>query len=179
MSLRELVQICPPPESPLDGYCDGRIEDIRQRYGLVLPEQYVEFGHTYGTGTFEGEDTHVISIFNPFSRFFHEDVEYGRMIASAFFLDQEPQRLLAQQRIKQEALFPLGKDDARASIYWVTDPSDNWRLLLFHGEWESRLEVFNCGLCDFLVGYFTGHLKVGTWEYRARDFGRSLKYRFE
>lgn len=179
MSLHELAMFCPPPPEPVEPFSENRIREIRERYGLVLPPEYVEFGKTYGNGAFVADPGPEILIANPFSSYYHREIAYCRHIATGFFETAEGARTLLERcAIEQRALFPLGHDDAVTFIYWVTNRDPNlWRILLIFGEWEDWLEVFDCGLTDFLAGYFTGRLEVKTWAYREVE-GRRPEFRF-
>jgi hypothetical protein len=179
MSLQELVRLCPPPASPVDAFREGRVEEIRDRYGLVLPDEYIAFGHTYGTGVFtDEEDTHDILITNPSSRHYDKKVQEGQEVIGLFFRAEAARDGLRQHGIDQRALFPLGRDTHRTFLLWVTDlDPGRWRVMVVFPEWHG-VEVFDCGVCDFLTGYFTAQLTVRGWEYLLVN-GRTQRYLFQ
>lgn len=178
-ALEELVRLCPPPQSPVDTDEGNRLQDIKSRYGLVFPEEYVAFCRRYGTGGFVDANSREILIHNVFSRHYDERISYGQEVASYFFGDQPSRRALSDQGIQQESLFPLGRSTGVDFLYWVTHPDpDRWRVLLFYVEWEGWVDVFDCGVVEFLTGYFTGRLHVRIWESFLID-GRPPPYQFE
>lgn len=169
MSLTELMRVCPPPASPVEPFLGGRLEEIRTRYGLVLPAEYIQFARIYGTGRFVGENTHEIFINNPFSGHYHWKVAKEQEFGVEFFaLHDEAKSELARHRIHPTSLFPLGSDGDGAYIYWITDPMASlWHVLLVFYEWPEFIEPMPIGLSDLLVGYFTGNLRVEIWQSRT------------
>jgi hypothetical protein len=176
MSVEALIGLCPPPTSAVDTISDGRLDEIQQRYGLVLADEYVAFGHAYGTGVFESA-MHGIHIHNPFSRYYHKMVQDGRLVIGTFFSDEEASEKLRALGIDQRSIFSLGFDTDRTFFMWVTDSNPaQWRVMAIFPEWNG-VEVFNCGLCEFLTGYFTSQLTIQGLQYLAEN-GHIPRYVF-
>jgi hypothetical protein len=205
MSLSNLIQVCAPPSRPTDFDNEGRLREIQSRYGLLLPEEYVQFTRVYGTGEFCSDNTHYIIIFNPFSLSYFQDVEYGYAMIHAFFTptpsssivshlvrdrpDLIPRMVAHWQHARKKPqaagievgwLLPLGHDTDDGILAWVVRPNEpKWSVLVFYTDRAGyQFELFNFGLCDFLAGYFASQLTVSDWSGRLED-GRVQKYWFE
>ena len=178
MSLDKLIEMCPPPAKPIDSAIEGRVEEVRSRHGLVFPRDYIRFGTIYGTGCFVGENTHLISINNPLSRYYFDNVKRETLAIAAFFEESISQEWLSDHHIDPSCLFPLGHDSDDAYLVWVVTPDpERWKVMLFHYTIDL-VELFDCGISSFLVQYFSSQLAVKGWQHRAAN-GRAPRYRFE
>jgi hypothetical protein len=149
---------------PCDPTADNRIEELLERYGLVFPSEYLEFGAVHGTGGFVGEDTHEIFVSNPFSRHFFDKVEDGQDVLDFFLSEEGIEEDLFNHDILREQLFPLGDATSDGHLFWITTPNpEEWQILLTWPE-DAVFEIFNVGLTRFLVNYFTSQVVVQLWQ---------------
>jgi hypothetical protein len=75
-------------------------------------------------------------------------------------------------------LFPLGKDTDHTHFFAIVDRDPaRWKILLAFLEWDV-IEVFDGGVCAFLVQCFTSQFPVQYWRYRWVD-GKTQQYWFE
>jgi hypothetical protein len=170
---------------------------------LVFPDEYIEFGHLYGTGTFCSQRTHDILILNPFSPTYFDLIHDDEAIIAPFFSSDltasqlaragllqhmmepglqacdEAAEELRRLGIKPSSLFPLGKDTDDAMLAWIVDPDPRrWRVLVqYSGREGHPFEVFNCGVSTFLADYFLSRLEVQGWKDRRID-GKTPHYWF-
>lgn len=72
MAIEELLQVVPPPKSPVDKEKPFAWEAIQRRIQTRLPDDLREFGIHYGTGTFVDGEIFVVS---PFASFYQEYVD--------------------------------------------------------------------------------------------------------
>lgn len=178
MSLVELARLCPPPAHPIDAFADGREEDIKTRFGLTLPDEYIAFGHTYGTGGFEAEDTHEVIVRNPFSRHYYRKIEEDRDVIARFFRRSGPSEFLTVHGLHQEDIFPLGRDTDDAYLFWVVPMEPKpWQVMVIFFT-RDRVELFDQALCSFLLEYFSGRLIVRGWLHRWVE-GEKKRYMFK
>jgi hypothetical protein len=143
-------------------------------------------------------------ILNPFSRHYHEMVEEYLSVLRPFFSKEvaahqmaagglpefmmEPTLEAVEQAseklagigITPNALFPLGHDTDDGNLAWVVHSNpDCWRVLIcYTRRGDNLFEVLDCGLCTFLVDYFSSRLKVQGWAHRLVA-GRAQRYWFE
>src|ERR1700731_591826 len=133
MALDKLIEICSPPSAPIDPLNERRIEEIRSRYGVILPRDYLKFATIHGTGCFVGEDTHLISINNPCSRYYFDNVHRETIILNTFFERAITANWLTNHHIDLDCLFPLGNDSDDVYLAWVMMPNPElWKVMLIY-----------------------------------------------
>jgi hypothetical protein len=181
MSIEELMRLCPPPARPCDPAAAGRVEEVRQRYGVTLPADYLAFGAAYGTGSFMGDtgEAPVIHLHNPFSRYYlanvDRDLEECRFIVSRF---RRLAAALRERSIDVGSLFPLGEDEGNCKLLYVTDPDPRrWRVMTL---WltDDAFDLYDESVTGFLAGYFASRLDVLTWR-NQRGGGPVTRYTFD
>jgi hypothetical protein len=166
MLLSELIQFCPPPSKPLI-YCTPEKErEVSAEVGLTFPRDYIEFCKIYGSGAFESPNTHqfgIADVFAPYREMRRRAARVGiRMLRTNPIF--EPR--LRASSVDKNCLYPLGFDADRRDLIWVTHPDPmKWRVLLLPYD-EDLFEVFDCGVTDFLAGFFSGQLFVQGWQTR-------------
>jgi len=130
MTLENLVRILPPPTHPYNIGTPNEWATIEEALGFVLPTDYKQFTHTYGTGRIAG----FLVVRNPFVasdsdnllRAADDTLEYLR---AAREIDAEtvPYPLYREP----EGLFPWGTTDQEQTLLWhrVGSP-DQWTVVV-------------------------------------------------
>jgi hypothetical protein len=177
MPLDDLLGICPPPLAPKRNTDHDAVAEVARKYGLRYPRDYAEFCWRYGNGGFIASNSHEIRIYNALSRAYDTLVKHALDVINWIFHDPPMAEWLRTHRISGAQLFPLGHDTGESYLDWVTDPDpDKWRVLVVG--WETRrIALYDLGLSEFLVAYFTGKLDVPTWQ-NGRVHGQVPKYSF-
>ncbi len=118
MSIQRLVELVPPPPSPL---ASGPITlgvEVGRKYGVTFPNDYLELCRIYGNGGFVGRDGHEILLHNPFSHYFDKDVKDSRYAMTRFLEDPYASESLSEQGVQASRLFPLGQDTDDVLLQW-------------------------------------------------------------
>lgn len=161
MAIDELVAVVPPPKRPLEAGPVKRWPAIQQSVGLALPDEYRDFGLTYGTGRFwNGE----VQIYNPFSKDYLAIVESELAnlrlatdlgLVVPFPVHPEP-----------AGLFPVGRDHNGHSLFWLTQGKpEKWPIIAKpHGfdEWKQ----YKLPLTTFLARVLTNKTRCVLWMHK-------------
>ncbi|HEY1068500.1 MAG TPA: SMI1/KNR4 family protein [Pirellulales bacterium] len=145
MAISELVAVVPPPQIPRETGPWSSLPNVERRLGTKLPKDIIDLGQTYGTGSFAGN---VITVFNPFSGRYVDDVELFsgiyRQLSEAEGKDAVPYPLFP----KKSGLLIWGRTASGNAMFWRTiGEPDEWPIvLLLHGgffeEWKLSVTTF-------------------------------------
>lgn len=152
----ELVRLVKPPVNPIHLGRYGDVRKIEKRIGLELPDDFIDLGCHYGSGSFCIHNF-MISFLNPFDPDFLQGQEglccpsvkgYLEWVDTSEFLTADPPYKVYPE---EGGLLPIFNDNNGCILCYDTDGSPNdWPLVALprlSGEYES----YAVGLCEFLV----------------------------
>lgn len=154
MSIEALMAVVPPPAEPSEAF-DGPWEPVEAELGRALPQDYKDFVRTYGLGGFS--DFLWINVPRAESPYVRLEAEV-RAAYGIFHDDEEFDQPLWPTR---GGLMTFGKTDFGDYVFWLTrGPPDEWPVVVWgRGTW--KLELFECGLTDFLAGVLKNEIIPG------------------
>jgi hypothetical protein len=143
MGIAGLIELAPPPESPLWA---GRPEDwpaLEAKLGTGLPDDYKQYVAAYGAGGFHG----FLEIITPFSP------KYDLLTKQ-----QRTRTYLEAQDVfpvfpNPGGLLYVGGDDNGNSLCWLTKGGPNCWPIVYCTEDFIEMNVFGMTLSDFLSGW--------------------------
>lgn len=156
--LRKFVALIPPPQRPVEVGSPQQRRRIEKKLGLALPDDLFEFVSLYGSGAFGTEQfSHVISVYNPFSRFYFKVIDDHR---------RDHKGDLAKDTHGKShpffptpgGLFPCATGEADRELYYLTKGEPN-RWPLFACLVSFDFEEFRMGVAEFLYKMFQGSLQ--------------------
>lgn len=156
MSITELTRLVKPPSTPVEPGSLALWEAVQSDLGLRLPNDYYEYGVTYGLGSMCNGFMVIANWGSPNYRAFisHE----SKLI-----------RLAGTSPMKQVSvypetpgLFPWGKDENGSSLCWLTtgEPA-NWPIVIQSREGEEY--KYQLSMTDFLVNIFLNQISCPVW----------------
>lgn len=160
MSINELVKIVPPPEKPREAGTDQEWKSLQKRLGLYLPNDYRDFGMTYGSGEFNDGSIHI---YNPFSKSFLKilESESSRFQMTEQFIGKQPFQFYPAQ----PGLLPFGHDVNGNDLFWFTQGEpDSWPIIL--RDRECTYETWEVPMTTFLAKAFKNEIKPLIWKQR-------------
>ena len=156
MSIRHLIQIEPPPATPVGIGGPHLWQQLTLQNGLSLPRDYMSYIDNYGSGGWYDE----VGIYSPFfaPRGLLEEHEQMREHYTEIQA-RVPTRLPFPLFSAQDGLLLLGGDCDGNYLYWLCRGSpEEWPLLLYApGYYE--LEQFDIPLTEWLIRWLTGELR--------------------
>ncbi len=158
MSLSQLIGLISPPNTP---EFQGDVQDenaVAASLGTPLPDDYLAFGHAFGSGRFCNE---FIRVFNPFSPEYI-DLVNGRLSALRSSAEQgELDRYPVFPT--PDGLLPWGDDENGNILGWLTRGSpDQWVVAI--REQGNGVEVWEMSFSEFLCKAFQNQIDVAIWD---------------
>jgi hypothetical protein len=148
--LEQLLQIVPPPSTPV---CAGSPEawpDVEARLGTRLPQDYKAFINRYGSGGF-------YNFFGIISPFLPENDLVTRFWKWRPFFQQGKFPVFPEPG----GLLLLGADECEHTLFWLTkgDP-DCWPLVYMDDDYIDfpEYEYYEMTVTQFLVEWISGRL---------------------
>jgi hypothetical protein len=161
MSLDELVKLMPPPANPIEtAPRDIRLMTKAGRQ-LGLPNEWKQFGITYGSGVFLGKQATVLYVHNLFaSSFLREtDAALDRLRDSKSLGGDEgvPYAIFPEEN----GLLPLGHDNQGTHLWWRTagDPN-SWPIVVQWFLGPKYFRELKMPLTELLVGLVRGEIHL-------------------
>jgi hypothetical protein len=167
MSLRALIEVCPPPARPK--FASGDWTRVTSVLGPI-PSDYRQLIERYGSGAFARR----VTIFNPF-----DPNPYVELVASAM------RALEADRATRHEfpddfqfplypepgGILPWAVTDAGDTLYWMeAGPPDAWPIVVIMAR-ELAGETFDVCTTAFLAGWIAGTIKpAGMRTPKYREF---------
>lgn len=159
MTLAHLLEVLPPPTTPIESGRNRDWTETEGRIGIALPDDYKQYINTYGSGQIGG----FLLPFNPFS-----GNEYVNLV------DQIRVRLDALRVIRDKygpkecpyplfpekgGLLPWGATDNGDVLFWLTKGEPrHWAVIIN----ESRSPLFERhaeSMTDLLAKLITGEVR--------------------
>ncbi|MCR9116713.1 MAG: SMI1/KNR4 family protein [bacterium] len=159
MSLSQIVQLAPPPESPHNAPTQEQWREYEEKLGTSLPADYKELLSTYGSGTLEANNLRL-QIYSNCSSEFSEDIEYLNDRANDYFVevweeDNVPYGIFP----KTPGLLAFGVDDTNCLYYLVDGPPETWSIFGFALRGGECHEEFKCSLSVFILKLLENRLE--------------------
>jgi len=148
-SLKELVEVLAPPESPLEVPAESDWSRCKRDLGM-LPSDFIDFLSIYGTGTID----EFLWIFNPASK--NEFLEFEssiRRILEALreTASQFPGDFPMPIYPDPGGFLPFGTSDNGDTLFWVTEGEpDEWKVAVM-GPRSPDVFHFSGGMVEFLT----------------------------
>lgn len=157
MSLKQLIELIPPPANPIYGGTYDDWNDLEYEGIPKLPQGLFEIASHYGSGRFfQGS----LKVFNPFAPDYYSTVKQmldDHKQSREEFPEYEPYNAYPVEG----GLFPFAFDDNGNMFYWQTiGKSDSWPVVCGNprgSHWEKPLKH---ELSEFLVLLVTNNLKI-------------------
>ena len=158
MIIDALFEVLPRPVSPIEIGNDADWVKVFRRVGTRLPEDYVQFVKTYGTGVINGFNW----IYNPFAE--NENfnlVEQIPIVLSSFReLKREwPQSFPFPLFFEPDGLLPWGGTIDGDCFFWKTSGLiDHWPVVVAPRH-DDEPELHDMPMARFLADVLAGHRK--------------------
>jgi len=184
--LTQLLALAPPPDKPLFAGTPSQWEEVEQKIGTVLPQDYKALVNLYGVGCF-GER---VSLLNPFVP------DLGPNSGSNFyramnFLNQMDKEMEDDRRENPDyyppflaypspgGLLPWGHECSDGGIQcWLTKGTpDDWGCIILDNDWSADYHEYSTTATGFLVGWLTGQIVISY--YPKLPFQQPLFHPFE
>lgn len=163
MSLSRLVEVLPPPSSPVETGTPDSWERIREELGATLPDDYKAFIQTYGSGWIGG----FISIWDPFS-----ENKYLNLVQSTrstlqairmlkvglkkeLNIDEPPYPLFPEPG----GLLPFGATIAGDVLFWKTEGTPAAWTIVIHRVRSTEYEEHPFTITEFLNRLMRGDIE--------------------
>jgi hypothetical protein len=162
-AIQELVKLIPPPLEPL--YATP--PDTWKASGPCpkLPLELLEYATVYGSGSFQGDATTRLWIYNPFSPHYpalireecdrlKEEFEFGGYDAVPFPIFPAV-----------DGVYPLGSDDCGTRMWWWTKNDIKCSPIIV--QWssgEDGYKLFQQAFISFLVSLFRREILPDYWQ---------------
>jgi hypothetical protein len=146
--LEKLIQIAPPPDSPL---CAGSPEvwpEIEAKLGTRLPDDYKAYVNRYGSGGFYN----FLGISSPFTprndlvTTFQECRQYFSQDFFPVFPDLG-------------GLLSVGADENGNTLFWLTNGEPNQWPLVYMDDDFVEYDLYEMSLTEFLVDWISGRIE--------------------
>lgn len=156
MSISELVGLVKPPSAPIELGQPSLWQAVQADLGLQLPNDYYEYGLTYGSG----------SMCNRFMLLFNWGAPHYRdyIAAETKVIRDAGTSSSRQVKVFPEipGLFPWGRDENGSSLCWLTsgDPAD-WPVVIQSR--EGKEFQYPLSMTAFLVNVFLNRVRCPVW----------------
>lgn len=151
MAIEELLAVIPPPENPLEAVDNGAWERAQEIVGTKLPQDYLDYGLNYGTGTFCG----FLGVVNPLSDYFESSVEFLLETTRDIGTTRKYQFRFHPD---QPGLLPWGGDELGHTLHWLTEGQpDTWTVVL--ESHEGGLQRIDVSMTTFLAKAFRNEIR--------------------
>lgn len=172
MNLDTLLDLLPPPASPIETVSAKDWELYELVTGINLPDDYKAFFGVYGTGLIGG----VITPYNPFCR--------RTMLKPSYTCRDWMRQALGIQDAKWRfgkdtfsyalypepgGVLPWGSTDDGDQLFWLTSGAPNEWTTLINEVRSSNFQVFRYSMTAFLCAWITGELNCEIIPYNAID----------
>jgi hypothetical protein len=153
-----LLELAPPPNSPVDAGPPDRWAEVESALGTTLPGGYKWLINAYGSGEF----CDLLWLLNPFTPKPHDLLSQIEPMLEVYREGREgwsAERCPFPVFPEPGGLLPLGDDTNGGNLFWVTDgPPDRWSLVLYDWRGGCEYERHRMPLVDFLVGWLSGQI---------------------
>jgi hypothetical protein len=156
-SFKRLLELAPPPPSPVDAGSPEGWPDIEHALGSPLPSDYKRLINTYGSGEF----CDLLWVLNPFTKKPNDLLSQIEPILEVYEdgRDSWSAKCPFPAFPKPGGLLPFGGDSNGGNIFWITDgPPEHWPLVVYNWRGGCDSERHEMPLVDFLVGWLTGEI---------------------
>jgi len=173
--LDKLIELCPPPELPLD--CLTGSEWIAQfrRLGTRLPEQLVQLNLRYGTGHFESIQSPVNASFSLHCSAV-SSYAISRLAELRLHKLKRPKAFPATLYFEPNGLLPIGQIGSGVDICLRVsgDNPDKWQISLLRAT-TNDVHHLNSSLLEFSAEVIAGSLQSPVF---SRYLPTTKGYRF-
>jgi len=173
MAIEDLTNIVAPPSDPVDAGPESRLSAVEEKLGLTLPQDIIDFGLTYGTGSFASNQFMVL---NPFAPWYVGNVQEVCGLYHGLQRDEGDKFIPYAVHPDRPGLFPWGAEDNGHQMFWLTEGNaDKWPILLFNRD-SSEFERWDMPVTTFLGKVFRLELACVLW---SDETQRMLRREFE
>ncbi len=171
MTIDRLIEVMPPPQSPVDLGTSIDWASIEQQVGLPLPTDYKEFIATYGTGSICG----FLWVFNPFTK--NRFLNFAEAIKNFHFARKELSGLSGVPPYPKwpsaGEILPWGVTDNGDELYWrIRGAPNDWSIYVTDSDW-AICEDADGPMSSFLVRLLTRELRLDAF---SIEFPRDQPY---
>jgi hypothetical protein len=156
MSIAELTNLVKLPSTPIERGSLAVWEAVQLDLGLRLPNDYYEYGVTYGSGTMCNGFLLIANWAAPHYRaFIAAETKAIRAAGTSSF-----RQVVVYP--ENPGLFPWGRDENGSSLCWLTsgEPA-NWPVVVQSRGGEEYQYQFS--MTDFLVNVFHNRIRCPVW----------------
>jgi ankyrin repeat protein len=160
MSLKKLLKLVPPPESPMEVGSKSDWSRVERELGTALPSDYKQFVDRYGSGTF----AKIFYIFNPFSTWTDYNLlEQLKQLRPYYEQEHQndPSDYPYEVFPKRPGLLPWGHDTEGNEYLWLVGPprtkADDWPVI-FHEPRGNGFAQVRCSMTEYLARVLAGRI---------------------
>jgi len=161
MTIERLMELVPPPITPLHAGAVKNWEAVERELGTEIPTDYKIIIGKYGSGAFDG----YLWLLNPFEPNQHLNLRnHGAYLRESFaeLRSQSPNIYGSPIFPERGGLLPWATTDEPDMIGWIVDGrSQNWAVGV-HNTAENKIIDFGCNTTEFLVRLLSKEL-TGLW----------------
>ena len=167
---------------PIFAGAPSQWEDVEQKIGAVLPQDYKDLVNLYGSGGF-GDYVCLLSPFapelGPYSGFnFYRCVNFLNEMGALRLETPDLYPPFAPYP-SPGGLLPWGRECSDGGIQcWLTKGNaENWGCIILDGDWSEEYHEYPVTATGFLVGWLTGQIVIS--HYPKLPFQQPLFRPFE
>lgn len=154
MSLRKVIELAPPPQTPIYAGSADSWQQVQRRFGGALPACLDEYGRVFGSGYFESDDEFGLTfeIFNPHDPAYASNVE--SYCSNYKNLREEFPKFYPYRCFPEpDGLFPIGVTGGSTpccTFYLLLTGDAEKYTVVFDDRITGHLEFLDVALFDFV-----------------------------
>ena len=167
--IQELAKIVVPPERPSD-WDEASLERNRSILRIEFPDDYIEFGRVFGSGTFKAEvpaedSLYDWEVWSPARETCPSIVMHYSRCLNDFKADTEVDDVEFGIFPEQKGYLPFARSTGGGSVGWITagEPND-WKVVDLMGYESGAFQVLDMGFSEFLFNVLTGKIALNRYE---------------
>ncbi len=163
--LTQLQDLAPPPDQPLFAGTVPQWNEVEQKIGTALPQDYKILINLYGLGSFGGH----VTLLNPFVPELGPNSAFSFYRAVNFWNEMEELRRENPEIYppfssypSANGLLPWGKESSDGGLQcWLTEGNPNdWKCIILDSDWTEEYHEYHTTATGFLVGWLTGRFVI-------------------
>ena len=171
--MNELLNLVMPPVHPVSVGSDKEWNNIEEKIGINLPEDYKKIVETYGFGSFN----EYFYVLNPF-------IESPRYLNLIFSCEDFAETLNKQQLVSplsnthlkpfnfetKKGLMPFIRDEDAGLICWNIDEGEFWNIIVLDSSWSKDILCFEMQTADFINSLLKGSIEIDFYSSIIEEF---------
>jgi hypothetical protein len=176
MRIKNLTKIVSPPVKPLEAGPAGGRAKVEAALKTKLPDSYIEYAQTYGSGLFQNGNVDVLNIYNPLAKKYAKFIKDQLKTAREYREEEGVEEFEYKVYPKKPGVLPLGSNDAFALYYLVEgDDPENWPIVAKAHD-DQTFSRYDLSLPDFLARLFKAEEPTPPWPNKWYKKGKGILF---